>query len=71
MPIALRSAGLATLPMTGPRLNGSEAPQRMGKRTGACAPGCEVRRIWVERFVLMLRAALPKPTGAPKGAPIA
>src|SRR5215210_3113776 len=49
--MTLRSAGFVTDPITGPRSFGSAAPQRIGRRaTPPLGSGCEVRRIWVERF---------------------
>jgi hypothetical protein len=49
--MTLRSAGLVTEPMIGPRSTGSAAPHRTGKRALACpGSGCEVSRIWLVRF---------------------
>src|SRR5580692_5091802 len=51
--MALRSEAAVTVPMTGPRSRAVGAPQRMGKRLGVPAPGCEVSRICPLRLVLM------------------
>src|SRR5918995_4985740 len=49
--MTLRSAGFVTEPITGPRSFGSRRPHRIGKRAVAVfGSGCEVSRIWVERF---------------------
>src|SRR5215471_1051284 len=51
--MALRSEPAVTVPTTGPRSRAVAAPQRMGKRLGAPAPGCEVSRIWPLRLVVI------------------
>jgi hypothetical protein len=52
--MTLRSAGFVTEPMIGPRSAGVGAPQRTGKRAVAVpGSGCEVRRIWFDRFGVM------------------
>ena len=49
--MTLRSAGLVTEPITGPRSRGSAAPQRIGKRVAAVpGSGWDVSRICVVRF---------------------
>jgi hypothetical protein len=60
--MTLRSAGFVTDPITGPRSFGSAAPQRIGRRaTPPLGSGCEVSRIWVERFaVLMQKNSTPE-----------
>src|SRR5215210_2569921 len=53
--MTLRSAGLVTEPMTGPRALGVATPQRIGKRAAAVpGSGCEVSRIWVERLGVVM-----------------
>src|SRR5438876_6181364 len=49
--MALRSGPALTVAITGPRSSAVGAPQWIGKREGAPAPGCEVRRMWDERFM--------------------
>src|ERR1051326_6838607 len=56
--MALRSEPAVTVPITGPRSRAVAAPQRMGKRLGVPAPGCEVSRIWPLRLVVMASRVL-------------
>src|SRR5207302_875789 len=59
--MALRSEPAVTVPITGPRSRTLGAPQRIGKRLGVPAPGWEVSRIWLPRFVLItLSRTLPR-----------
>src|ERR1044071_6597294 len=62
--MALRSEPAVTVPITGPRSRAVAAPQRMGKRPGVPAPGCEVSRIWPLRLVVMASRVLAAPQNA-------
>src|SRR4051812_42736989 len=67
--MTLRSAGLVTDPITGPRSAGEAAPQRIGNRAAPVpGSGCEVNRIWVLRLsVLMAAFQTSKTPRAPRG----
>src|SRR5215203_1339724 len=53
--MTLRSAAFVTEPITGPRSRGVAAPQRIGKRAAAVpGSGCEVSRMWVWRFDVVI-----------------
>src|SRR3954464_13741663 len=65
--MTLRSAGFVTEPITGPRAFGSAAPQRIGLfAMPPLGSGWEGRRIWVERFGVLMSELYAEKDKAPR-----